>query len=289
LRPNQSAPVAPLLFVDDAYFKTLGVPLVAGRFFGPGDTLDRPAVVIINETLARRYFPLVNPVGRRLRDGGPERPDNPWMEIVGVVGDVKYSGLDAAPEPAFYLDFRQSPQTRRFVVLRAASDPRALMTSIRSAIAAIDKDLPIGRVWTMDELIAASVAAPRFRTALVSVFAVVGLLLAAIGIYGVMAYAVAERTHELGLRVALGATSLDVIRLVLVEALALAAAGLAIGLLAAFAATRLITTLLFGVAPTDPATFGSIAAVLVGTALVASYVPARRAMRVDPMAALRCE
>jgi putative ABC transport system permease protein len=141
----------------------------------------------------------------------------------------------------------------------------------------------------MDELMAASVAAPRFRTALVSVFAVVGLLLAAIGIYGVMAYAVAERTHELGVRVALGATSLDVMRLVLVEALALAAAGLAIGLLAAFAATRLITTLLFGVAPTDPATFGSIAAVLVGTALVASYLPARRATRVDPMAALRRE
>jgi predicted permease len=289
LRPNQSAPVAPLLFVDDAYFKTLGVPLVAGRVFGPGDTFDRPAVVIINETLARRYFPFVDPVGRRLRDGGPERPDNPWMEIVGVVGDVKYSGLDAAPEPAFYLDFRQRPQTKRFVVLRAASDPQALVPSIRSAVAAIDKDLPIGRLWTMDELMAASVAAPRFRTALVSVFAVVGLLLAAIGIYGVMAYAVAERTHELGVRVALGATSLDVMRLVLVEALALAAAGLAIGLLAAFAATRLITTLLFGVAPTDPATFGSIAAVLVGTALVASYVPARRATRVDPMAALRRE
>jgi putative ABC transport system permease protein len=169
------------------------------------------------------------------------------------------------------------------------SDPQALVPPIRSAVAAIDEDLPIGRFWTMDELMAASVAAPRFRTALVSVFAVVGLLLAAIGIYGVMAYAVAERTHELGLRVALGATSRDVMRLVLVEALALAAAGLAIGLLAAFAATRLITTLLFGVAPTDPATFGSIAAVLVGTALVASYVPARRATRVDPMVALRCE
>jgi putative ABC transport system permease protein len=265
------------------------VPLVAGRFFGPADTLDRPAVVIINETLARRYFPSVNPVGRRLRDGGPERPDNPWMEIVGVVGDVKYSGLDAAAEPAFYLDYRQSPHTRRFVVLRAGSDPQALVSSIRAAVAAIDEDLPIGRFFTMDELLAASVAAPRFRTALVSVFAVVGLLLAAIGIYGVMAYAVAERTHELGLRVALGATSRDVMRLVLVEALALAAAGLAIGLLAAFAATRLITTLLFGVAPTDPATFASIAAVLLGTALVASYAPARRATRVDPMAALRCE
>jgi putative ABC transport system permease protein len=292
LPPNQSAPVAPLLFVNDEYFKTLGVPLVAGRFFNARDTLDAPGVVIVNETLARRFFPGVDPVGRRLKDGGPERPigpNNPWMTVVGVVGDVKYSGLDAAPEPAFYLSYRQNPQTRRFVVLRSASDPKALVQSIRTAVNAVDRDLPFARVWTIDELMTLSMAAPKFRTTLVSVFALVGLMLAAIGIYGVMAYAVAERTHELGLRVALGATTGDVMRLVLREALVLSAAGLAIGLGGAFATTRLMGALLFGVAPTDLTTFASMAAAIVATALVASYVPARRAMGVDPMVALRYE
>lgn len=287
LPPNQSLPVAPLLFVDEAYFKTLGVPLVAGRFFSETDTLDKPAVVIINQTLARRYFPGVNAVGRRLRDGGPERPNNPWMQVVGVVGDVTYSGLDAAPEPAFYLNFRQSPRTRRFIVLRTASKPPLVVPPIRAALESLDKDLPLARVWTMDDLMADSVASPRFRTTLVAIFAFVGLTMAAVGIYGVMAYAVAERTHEIGLRVALGATARDVMRLVLGEALVLAAAGLVAGLAGAVAATRLIGALLFGVAPTDPATFAAISAVIVGTAVAASYVPARRAMRVDPMAALR--
>jgi putative ABC transport system permease protein len=286
---NQSTPVAPLVFVDENYFKTLGVPLVAGRFFDERDVPGRPLVVIVNETLASRYFPGGNAVGRRLKQGGAERPNNPWMEIVGVVGDVKYSGLNAPPEPAFYLADRQQPSTPRFVMVRTTADPRSALNSIREAVSALDRDVPVARLYTIDELMNESVAAPRFRTTLVAVFAILGLALAAIGIYGVMAYTVSERTRELGVRVALGATTCDVMRMVLAEAFALAAAGVVLGVAGAVATTRLMATLLFGVTPTDPATFVSIAGILMAIALAGSYVPARRATRVDPMATLRSE
>jgi putative ABC transport system permease protein len=288
LQPNQSAPVASLVFVDDDYFRTLGVPLVAGRFFDERDTIGQPYRVIVNETLAKRYYPN-GAVGRVLKQGGPERPNNPWMQIVGVVGDVKYSGLDAAPEPAFYLAHRQQPFSREFVVIRAAIDPQSAVAPIRAAIASIDKDVPMTRLRTIEALMAASIAAPRFRTTLLTVFAITGLALAAIGVYGLMAYTVSERTRELGVRVALGATARDVMGIVLVEAFALSAAGVAIGVVGALATTRLMAALLFGVAPSDPATFVAIAAVLMATALVGSYLPARRATRVDPMATLRAE
>ena len=286
---NQSAPVAPLLFVDDTYFTTLGVPLIAGRFFDEHDTGDKPPVVIINDTLARTYFPGTSAVGRRLKDGGPERPNNPWMMIVGVVGDVKYSGLDVPPEAAFYLSYRQYPQTRRFVVLRTPTDSQAALAAVRSVVAGLDRDLPIAHVRTIEALMSASIASPRFRTTLVATFACIGLLLAAIGIYGVIAYAVAERTRELGVRIALGATAADVIRLVLGETLALTGAGVAVGILGAVATTRLMASLLFGVSSTDVFTFAAIAAVLVTAALLASYLPARRATRIDPMVSLRAE
>jgi putative ABC transport system permease protein len=211
------------------------------------------------------------------------------MEVVGVVGDVKYSGLDVAPEPAYYMPYRQNPWNDQFVVVRSVSDPAALASAARQAVAALDKDVPVARLRTMDELMTASVAPPKFRTVLVTIFALVGLLLAAIGIYGVMAYAVAERTHELGVRIALGADRSAVLRLVLGEAIVLAAIGIALGLAGAFATTRLIQSLLFAVTPTDGLTFVAISALLGVTALVASYVPARRALRVDPMVALRYE
>jgi putative ABC transport system permease protein len=287
--PDQSAPVAPLVFVDHDYFKTLGVPLKAGRFFDERDAPSRPLVAIVNEALARRYFPDGNAVGRRLKQGGAERPNNPWMEIVGVVGDVKYSGLNAPPEPAFYLADRQQPFVRRFVIVRTAADPRSALTSIRAAVSALDRDVPVARLYTIDQLMNESVAAPRFRTTLVSVFAILGLVLAAIGIYGVMAYTVSERTRELGVRVALGATTGDVMRMVLGEAFVLAGAGVVLGVAGAVATTRLIRVLLFGVTPTDPATFASIVGILMVLALAGSYVPARRATRVDPIATLRSE
>jgi putative ABC transport system permease protein len=271
------------------------VPLVRGRVFDARDEERAPPVVIVNDALANKYFAGLDPIGRRLKVGGPERPigpNNPWMTVVGVVGDVKYSGLDAAPEPTYYLPHRQSTWRGQYVVVRATSspgDPRTLANSAREIVAALDKNIPVTAVHTMDELMVASTAPPRFRTVLVTVFALVGLLLAAIGIYGVMAYAVAERTHELGVRIALGADRGSVLRLVLGEAAALAAAGIAIGLAGAFAATRLIHSLLFGVTSTDAVTFAGISVLLAVTALVASYVPARRAMRVDPMIALRYE
>jgi predicted permease len=292
LPPNQSAPVAPLVMASDHFFATLGVPLVRGRLFDARDAPDAPPVVIVNEALARKYYPGVDPIGRRFKIGGPERPvaaNNPWRTVVGVVGDVKYSGLQAAPEPTYYLSYRQFPALGRFVVVRTASDPRAISGAIRSTLAAVDKDVPLGRIYTLDELMTRSIEAPRFRATLLTVFAITGVGLAAIGIYGLMAYTVSERARELGVRVALGATSADVMRVVLREALMLAVSGVAVGGVGAIAASRLIGALLFGVAPTDPATFASIAAILMATALLGSYVPARRASRVDPMTTLRAE
>jgi len=292
LPPNQGAPVGPLLFVNETYFRTLGVPLLAGRFFTERDDDKAPDVVIVNETLAKQYFAGVDPVGRRLKNGGPERPiapNNPWKIIVGVVGDISYSGLDARPEPAVYYPFRQATSNNQYVVLRTAGDPRSLGAAARAVVAELDKDLPIANMLTMDELMAESIAPPRFRTILVSLFALVGLALAAIGIYGVMAYAVTERTHELGVRMALGADRHDVLRMVLSEAAWLALCGVGAGIVGALATARLIQSLLFGVTPTDVTTFTAIALLLSGTALAASYIPARRATHVDPMVALRYE
>jgi len=288
--PNQSVPLGPLVFVNETYFSTLGAPLLRGRFFTERDDDKAPDVAIINETLARQYFPGVDPVGRRLKIGGPERPigpNNKWNTIVGVVGDINYSGLDAPPEAVVYYAFRQATTNNQYVVIRTSMNPRSLEPAVKAIVADLDKDLPIVNVRTMDELMTEAVAPPRFRTILVSLFALVGLLLAAIGIYGVMAYAVTERTHELGVRIALGADRGDVLRMVLGEAVWLAACGVTLGIAGALGATRLIQALLFGVTPTDAPTFAAIAMLLTATALVASYVPARRATRVDPIVALR--
>jgi predicted permease len=292
LPPNQSAPVGPVVMVSDRLFATLGVPIVRGRAFDANDEVGRAPTVVINETLARKYLPGVNPIGRRLKIGGPERPigpKNPWMEIVGVAGDIKYSGLDAPPEPTYYLSYRQNPWNRQFVVVRTASDPSTLASAARDAVASLDKDIPVARVRTMDQLMTASVGPPKFRTVLVAMFAVVGLLLAAIGLYGVISYAVTERTHELGVRIALGADRVAVVRLVLKEALAMAVFGILVGLAGALATTRLMQSVLFGVTSTDAATYAAISVLLLVTALVASYLPVRRATRVDPMVALRYE
>jgi putative ABC transport system permease protein len=292
LPPNQSAPVGPVVMVSDRLFATLGVPILRGRAFDASDELNRADTVIVNETLAKKYLPGVDPIGKRLKIGGPERPvgpKNPWMEIVGVAGDIKYSGLDAPPEPSYYMSYRQNPWNRQFVVVRTSSDPAALASAAREAVASLDKDIPLARVRTMDQLMTASMAPPRFRTLLLAMFAFVGLLLAAIGLYGVVSYAVTERTHELGVRIALGADRADVVRLVLGEALVMAGAGILFGLAGAVATTRLLQSLLFGVGATDTATFAGISVLLLVIALAASYLPTRRATRVDPMVALRYE
>jgi putative ABC transport system permease protein len=211
------------------------------------------------------------------------------MEIVGVAGDIKYSGLDAPPEPTYYLPYRQNPWNRQFVVVRTAADAGSVASAARQAVTELDKDVPISRVKTMEDLMTASVAPPKFRTVLVAMFALAGLLLAAVGLYGVISYAVSERTHELGVRIALGADRGDVVRLVLAEAMTMAVAGILVGLAGAFATTRLMQSLLFGVTSTDAATFAGISVLLLLTALAASYLPTRRATRVDPMIALRYE
>ncbi|HZR24533.1 MAG TPA: ABC transporter permease [Vicinamibacterales bacterium] len=285
--PNHSAPLGPLLFVTEKYFTTLGTPLLRGRFFAERDDQGAPLVAIINDTLAKKYFPNVDPVGRQIKVGGPERPDNPWMTVVGVVGDIKYDGLQTPVDPTFYLPFRQNASRDEFAVVRTSGDPTSIAASARSIVASLDPNIPVVDVKTMDQLMTESVAPPRFRTLLVTIFASIGLLLAAIGIYGVMAYTVVERTQEIGVRLALGASASDMVRLVLGESLTLAIVGVAIGTVGAIATTRLMASLLFGVAPTDAVTFATVAATLVATALVASWIPVRRATRVDPMVALR--
>jgi putative ABC transport system permease protein len=211
------------------------------------------------------------------------------MEVVGVVADVKYSGLDANPEAAYYMPHRQNPWRAMYLVVRTASDPISLAPAIRAEVWSIDKDQPVAKVRTMDQLMAASVSQPRFRTLLLGVFGVAALMLAAMGIYGVMSYAVAQRTREIGIRMALGARMRDVTRLVVVNGMRLTLIGAATGLVLALALTRVMASLLFGVTPTDAATFGTVSLFLMLVAFVACYIPARRATKVDPLEALRYE
>jgi len=286
--PGESLPDVPIVFISPKYFSTLGVPLLRGRAFTDADKDGAPGVTIINETLARQYFGDENPIGQRMKVGGSER-DNQWMEIVGVVGNVRYTGLDAKEEPAYYLPHPQASWRSMYVVVRTAGNPLDLAPSIRNQVWSLDNDLPVAQVRTMEQLLAESVAQPRFRTLLLGIFAAVALLLAAVGIYGVISYSVSQRRHEIGIRMALGASRTDILRLVVGQGLKLAVIGTALGLAGAYGATRLLETLLFGVSTTDAVTFLGISGFLMVIAGLASYVPARRATRVDPMVALRHE
>jgi putative ABC transport system permease protein len=289
LPPGQHGPAVAQLLITPDYFRTLGVPVLRGRGFTEADTATTPPVIIINETMASSLFPGEDPVGRRLQLGDPD-PDSPWLTIVGVVGNVKYTGLDAAPEPTMYTPHEQNLWwTTMYLVLRSTTDPGGLTQALRAQVVAIDPQLPLAQARTMQELLGQSVAEPRFRTTLLGLFAATALLLAAVGIYGILSYTVGQRTQEMGIRMALGASRRDVLALVLKQGMALAAGGVAIGLIAALALSRVLAGLLFGVAPTDAATFAAVSLVMVAAALLACYVPARRATRVDPMVALRAE
>jgi putative ABC transport system permease protein len=280
------SPLGSLLFSTPGYFKTLGVPVLQGRDFSDRDTPAGPRVVIINETLARKYFPHESPIGKRFKEGGSDRTVNPWMEIVGVVGDVKYEGLDLPTAPAYYIPFRQNPIRGMNLVVSSSVAPSALTAAIRAEVRKIDPEIPVSRVSMMEKLLNESVAQPRFRTFLVGIFSAVAMLLAAIGIYGVVAYSVSQRTQEIGIRMALGARRSDVLRLVVRHGMRLTLAGVALGVLGALALTRLTANLLFGVGATDPVTFAAISILLICVALLACYIPARRASRLDPMVAL---
>jgi putative ABC transport system permease protein len=274
------------------YFETLGMPLVQGRFFAAADTETAPAVVVINAAMARTYFPGENPLGKRLQVGATPESDVPWMEIVGVVGDVR-QGLDLDPKAEMYLPYRQAdavlPVFQLSIVLRTATEPMLQASALRSALAEIDSNQPLVRVRTMEENMAATVAQPRFRTWLIGIFAALALVLAGVGVYGVMSYTVTQRISEIGIRVTLGAQPEDVFRIVVGEGLRLALAGVGVGILGALALTRLLQSFLYGVSAYDPLTFGGVALILTLVAVTASFFPARRATLVDPMVALRYE
>jgi putative ABC transport system permease protein len=272
--------------VTPRYFRTMEIPVRAGREFTEQDGPTGQSVVIVNETLAQRYFPGGDALGKRIKLRGD---DNPWLTIVGVASDVKHTELTAQPRMQMYLSSLQTPFPFMNVVVRTTVDPASLTAAVRQEVWAIDPAQPVASAETMQQLISNSVARARFNTLLLGVFSVVALLLAAIGLYGVMAYSVTQRTHEIGIRMALGAQGRDVLRLVLRQGMTLAFLGVLTGLAAAFALTRVMASLLYGVTATDPLTFAAVALVLSLVALLATIIPARRATKVDPMVALRYE
>lgn len=270
-------------FISEDYFRTMGIAMMKGRDFNERDTPDAPPVVIINQAAARQFWPNEDPIGKRIKAQRQVR------EIVGVSGEAKQAGLDKPSDPEIFLAYQQAPFLYLQLAVRTTDDPMKMVAAIRHEVQAIDQDLPLTAIKTMDQYLSESVANPRFQSRVLSLFAAIALLLAAVGLYGVMSYAVAQRTHEIGLRMALGARSSDVLKLVVGKGLRLTLIGIAIGMVAAAALTRLLASLLFGVSTTDPATFIIIALLLISVALLACYLPARRATKVDPMVALRYE
>ena len=274
------------------YFETLGVPLLAGRTITEADSEKAPFVVLINTSMAHEFFPNQSPLGKKIQLGGLPDPQVPWMEIVGVVGDVR-PGLGADPQSEMYLPYRQAdavlPVFQLSILLRTSLDPAAETSALRSALHDVDTNEPLVNVRTMEDNAAASASDPKFRTWLLGLFAVLALVLSTIGIYGVMSYSVNQRTQEIGVRVAMGAQPAQVFGLVSGEGFKLAVTGVAIGLAASIALTRVLRSFLYQVSPLDPLTFACVSGVLIAVAILASYIPARRATKVDPLVALRYE
>jgi len=284
--PEGKAPGADCRAVTPEYFSALGIPLVKGRVFSDRDGPEAPFVFVINEAMARRFFPNEDPLGKRMKVGFSDLTG----EIVGIVGDVKHASLDAEVKQEIYTSYDQTPfRPNMTLVTRARGDVMSIASAAQNEVRAVDKDQPVTRVRTMEAVVAGSVAQPRFRTLLLGLFGMMALLLAAVGIYGVISYAVTQRTQEIGIRIALGAQPRDVLRLVVRQGMAPALVGLGLGLIGALALTQLMKDLLFSVRPTDPATFALVALLLATVALLACYLPARRATKVDPIVALRCE
>jgi putative ABC transport system permease protein len=271
-----------------AYLQAIGAPLLRGRYFAEQDDASSTHVLIISESLARRYWPNQDAIGKRLK-WGPEGSKDPWLTVVGVVGDVKQSSLDVETSLHTYESFLQNPTSSLYVAVRTSNDPASMASAVRSAVWSIDPQLAVAEVQTMDQVISESTTPRRFGLFLLGGFAMLALMLSAIGIYGVIAYSVVRRVHEMGIRMALGAQRGDVMRLVIGQGMRLLAAGMVIGTLGALALTRALASFLYGVRPTDPVTFSAVVAILVGVAFLACYIPARRATRVDPMVALRYE
>jgi putative ABC transport system permease protein len=284
-------PTAAVNVVSTGYFNAMRIPLIAGRYVDDRDGTNAPLSIVVNQAFVRRYLPKENPIGKKVNAGiapGPHGSGQDWT-IVGVIGDVKQKGLANEVRPEVTATVRQAPAFNMYLVLRATVDPASLASAVRKQVADLNSNLPVYGVQTMDELLSAEVATQRFNAAALASFAGLAVLLAAVGIYGVMAYAVGQRIHEIGIRMALGASPADVQRMILGQGLKLALLGVVLGLAASFALTRLMRTLLFETKATDPVTFSVVTVVLVIVALAACWIPAHRATRVDPVIALRYE
>ncbi len=284
--PPGSEPTAFYSAVSSEYLNALNIPLKQGRFLTNFDTAGSPRVVVINEAMARRHFPNEDPVGKRLVVMFSE---SETRQIVGVMGDVLHNGLHAEPRPQMFVPHQQSPSSYMTFLVKTTTEPASQLAAVKRAIREINPNQAFAKTATMEELVTDSLKERRFNLFLLGLFAVIALLLATIGIYGSISYSTRQRTNEIGVRIALGAQSRDVFRLIVGQGVGLALIGVAVGLGAAFLLTRAIRSLLFGVSPTDPLTFVAISLLLLVTAVIASLLPARRATKVDPLVALRNE
>ena len=288
--PRSELPASEYRAVALNYFRTMGIPLLKGRDFDARDSRQSTQVIIVNEDFAQRFFPGDDAIGKHIKPGMSNGEDKPaWREIVGIVGSVHHLSLSSEPTPEYYVPHTQMPFDSMTIVARTEGDPRALISAVQREVRALDSELPVYNIKTLEEYVAASVAQPRFNTLLLAIFAGIALVLTAVGLFGVMSYTVMQRTHEIGIRMALGAAETDVLKMVVRQGMTLAGIGIGIGLAGAYFLTRLMTSMLFGIGATDPLTFVAISVVLAIVALGACFVPARRATRVDPMVALRYE
>jgi putative ABC transport system permease protein len=272
--------------VSREYFQTMGIPFLRGRIFTEQDVKGATPVAIISQSLARRGWPDQNPLGRRFSFAGTRGPS---FEVVGIVGDVRGFDIDGQPWPQMYFPLLQQPADAAFLVIHGPQNVPVISTALRQVVRSVDQNEPISSVGTMEQLISQSVTAPRFRTLLLGIFAGLAFLLAVVGIYGIVSYSVSQRTHEIGIRMALGAERPDVLRLLVAQGMVPTLIGVAAGLIAAFGLSRLLASFLYGVRPTDPVTFLVVSAVFIAVAVIAIYIPAERATKVDPMVALRYE
>jgi len=288
--PKAQRPVAQVNAVGFNYFKTLRVPLLRGRDFTGRDDIKAPPVAIVNESFAREFFPGQDPIGKRITPDGSVTPgDPPVRQIVGVVGDSRLIRLSANPKPQIYVPHQQFAALAMSLFVRTQNDPGSITAALHKAVAELDKDVPLYRARLLSDYVSSSIAQPRFNAVLVSLFSAVALLLAAAGIFGVMSYTVTQRTHEIGIRLALGAQRSDVLRLIFGEGMRLVALGAVLGIASVFAIRRLLGSLLYGIGATDPVAILSVTMLLAAVAFVACWWPARRASGVDPVIALRAE
>ncbi len=288
LAPGELNPIVSDVTVGPDFFRALRIPLVKGRYFTDYDNQDSAPVAIVSEGFVRRFFPDQEAIGKRIKQSGPGFGDK-WMEIVGIVGNVKFMGLTVDTDPAYYMPFAQTYGPRMFLAVRSSGDAASLSAALRRDIQSIDPGITLAEIGTMEQALTLSVSQPRFDTMLLALFAGIALLLAAIGIYGLIAYSVVQRTHEIGVRMALGAGQADVVRMVVRQGASLAAIGIVIGLGGAFALTRLLRTMLFGIGATDALTFAAAPLGIMLVVLLATFLPAFRATRISPVVALRYE